>query len=74
MMNHDDDHDDHDDHDHVGEPLTPISATPAHGYWKSLRELDRHAPTGRPNRRSTSSRGADQTVRSIRCRAATSSS
>src|SRR5438874_8662553 len=44
---------DHDhDHDHAGDntashpqaPTAPISATPEHGYWKSLKELEGKAP------------------------------
>src|SRR5215467_15799972 len=34
------DHDDHDDHEHDDAPLAELPATPVHGYWKSLRELD----------------------------------
>ena len=34
---------DEDDHQH-DEPLAPLPATPQHGYWKSLRELDGQAP------------------------------
>jgi MoCo/4Fe-4S cofactor protein with predicted Tat translocation signal len=34
-----DDHDDHDEHED-GEPLADLPATPEHGYWKSLRELE----------------------------------
>ena len=34
-MSHDHDH----EHDH-DEPQTPLAATPSHGYWKSLHELD----------------------------------
>src|SRR5262249_38771270 len=30
----------HGDHDHEGEPLADLPATPVHGYWKSLRELE----------------------------------
>src|SRR5215475_10560561 len=40
---HDDDHahEAHgDDHDHDDAPLADLPATPVHGYWKSLRELD----------------------------------
>jgi molybdopterin-containing oxidoreductase family iron-sulfur binding subunit len=40
----DDDHDDHDDHeDHDGPPIADLPATPVHGYWKSLRELEGRA-------------------------------
>jgi MoCo/4Fe-4S cofactor protein with predicted Tat translocation signal len=40
MSNHDfHDDDDHGDHEE-GEPLADLPATPVHGYWKSLRELD----------------------------------
>src|ERR1043166_2786283 len=39
-----DEHDgDHDDHDHEGAPLADLPATPVHGYWKSLRELEGRA-------------------------------
>jgi molybdopterin-containing oxidoreductase family iron-sulfur binding subunit len=39
-----DDH--HHDHDHAADhgPVAPLPATPSHGYWKSLRELDGKAP------------------------------
>src|SRR5262249_2112853 len=37
---HGDDHSDHDHHHHDDVPAAPLPATPEHGYWKSLRELD----------------------------------
>ena len=41
---HDHDHGqqhDHDhSHDHPATPKAPLAATPEHGYWKSLRELE----------------------------------
>jgi len=32
------------DHDHDHALLAPLAATPTHGFWKSLRELDAKAP------------------------------
>ncbi|MDB4953034.1 MAG: molybdopterin oxidoreductase, iron-sulfur binding subunit [Myxococcales bacterium] len=32
------------DHEHDHAPLAPLAATPTHGFWKSLRELDAKAP------------------------------
>src|ERR1043166_7409449 len=38
---HPHEHDDHDDdHEHDDAPLADLPATPVHGYWKSLRELE----------------------------------
>ncbi|TMQ14902.1 MAG: 4Fe-4S dicluster domain-containing protein [Deltaproteobacteria bacterium] len=33
-------HDEHDEHEHDDAPLADLLPTPAHGYWRSLRELD----------------------------------
>lgn len=45
MSNHNDHHDEDHGHPHDGAaPAAPLPATPQHGYWKSLRELDGQAP------------------------------
>jgi MoCo/4Fe-4S cofactor protein with predicted Tat translocation signal len=41
---HDGDHDHDDDHEHHGDaPLADLPATPVHGYWRSMRELQGQA-------------------------------
>ena len=41
---HDHDHDHAHPHTHEDQPQAALPATPEHGYWKSLRELDGKAP------------------------------
>ena len=41
---HDHDHDHPHAHPHDDQPQAPLPATPEHGYWKSLKELDGKAP------------------------------
>jgi molybdopterin-containing oxidoreductase family iron-sulfur binding subunit len=41
---HDHDHDHSHPHTHEDQAQAPLPATPEHGYWKSLRELDGKAP------------------------------
>src|SRR5262249_42017129 len=55
---HDHEHDDHDDHDDA--PLADLPATPVHGYWKSLRELEGKAACQVARTGSEFPAGADQ--------------
>jgi len=58
---HPHEHDDHDDdHEHDDAPLADLPATPVHGYWKSLRELEGKAAFQVARTGSEFPAGADQ--------------